>query len=166
MKHDNCLFFIQPVRVRFKIKHSFVVTEALQTTCISFFLCILSFCLATFWAQSLSTSRALISVWSDITYPRAVLYPELPFFASRMPDLLPSLLMPSRLEKKKGQVIVLLTCSTHPCPAPLPSPPPTRACHSAQPCGHILNFCHYFCFFTKHCRDGTGVQIWTHCKSS
>lgn len=38
---------------------------------------------------------------------------------------------------------------------------PATACHLAQPCGHILNFCHFFCFLTKHCRDGTGVRVRT-----
>lgn len=31
----------------------------------------------------------------------------------------------------------------------------------SAPCGHIFNFCHFFLFLLKHCRDGTGVQIWT-----
>ena len=97
-------------------------------------------------------------MWSN-AFPRAALPP------SFMLDLQPSLLALSQLMggkkghithkfKNKSSSCLLTTCCSHPCP------PLTPACHSAQPYSHVLNFCHFF-VFTKHCRDGTGVQIWT-----
>lgn len=39
--------------------------------------------------------------------------------------------------------------------------PPTRACHSAHHVATSLISVTFFFVFTKHTRDGAGVQIWT-----